>query len=86
MGPYSVYAGQGDQYGYGPRVSIGGQHFRTSEVLQDDGTYGGSVEYLYWWDSTGRYHQHYVSGGQIIHISNEPLAVKRVILNLELKE
>lgn len=51
------------------------------ENLQDDGTYGNSVDYLYWWDAQGRYHQHYVSGGQIIHISDQPLAVKSVTIN-----
>lgn len=58
----------------------------TSEVLQDDGTYGSSTEYLYWWDVQGRYHQHYPAGGQIIHVSNEPLLVKRVILNVSATE
>lgn len=51
----------------------------TAEVLQD----GSSVEYLYWWDVQGRYHQHYVSGGQIIHISDQPIPVKSVIINVE---
>lgn len=57
--------------------------FVTSEVLQDDGTYGSSVEYIYWWDVQGRYHQHYISGGQIVHVSDQPIAVKNIILNLE---
>lgn len=56
---------------------------RTGEVLQDDGTYGTSVEYIYWWDTRGAYHQHYVSGGQIVHVSSQPLAVKHIIINLE---
>jgi len=54
------------------------------DMIQDDGTYGSSVEYIYWWDSKGIFHQHYPTGGQIIHISNQPLAVKSVTLNLEL--
>lgn len=56
----------------------------TDEVLQDDGTYGHSMNYLYWWDVKGVYHQHYVSGGQILHISNQPLAVKGIIINMEI--
>ena len=55
----------------------------TNEVLQDDGTYGSSVEYLYWWDTKGLYHQHYVSGGQIVHVASQPIAVKGVVINLE---
>ena len=53
--------------------------------IQDDGTYGSSMQYLFWWDSQGRSHQHYVSGGQILHISSEPLAVKSITINMELK-
>lgn len=68
---------------YGFKVDINGHTVRTSEVLQDDGTYGSSSEYLYWWDTKDVYHQHYVSGGQILHISSEPLAVKGIIINME---
>lgn len=65
-------------------VTIGNRNYRTPEVLQDDGTYGSSTEYLYWWDTKGVYHQHYVSGGQILHVSNQPLAVKGIIINMEI--
>lgn len=56
------------------------------DLIQDDGSYGNSVEYVYWWDSKGIYHQQYVTGGMILHISNEPIAVKSVTLNLELNK
>ena len=69
-------------YAYGFLVNIGGQSQYTGEVLQDDGVYGSSVEYLFWWDTKGVYHQHYVAGGQILHISDQPLAVKSVIINM----
>lgn len=55
----------------------------TTEVLQDDGTYGASGDYLYWWDVRGAYHQHYLTGGQIITISDQPLPVKSVTINIE---
>lgn len=64
-------------------VDIGGRTHYTDEVLGDDGTYGSSVEYLYWFDVNNRYHQHYPSGGQIVHVSSEPIAVKGVIINME---
>jgi hypothetical protein len=67
-----------DLYGY----SVGAKR-ETAEVLQDDGTYGSSVEYVYWWDTKGAYHQHYVVGGQILHVSSQPLAVKNIIINVE---
>ena len=67
-------------------IEIGSWSGHTHEVLQDDGTYGHSAEYFYWWDTKGVYHQHYVSGGQIVHISNQPLAVKGIIINMELSQ
>lgn len=57
--------------------------YTTSEVLEDDGTYGDSVPYVYWFDARGVYHQHYIEGGQILHISDQPLAVKSIVLNME---
>lgn len=67
-------------------VQIGNWSGHTHEVLQDDGSYGSSVGYLYWWDTKGVSHQHYVSGGQILHISSEPLAVKGIIINMEVTQ
>lgn len=89
--PTSVYAGvarTGDVSveRSGIPIVIGNNWQRTGEVLQDDGTYGASIEYLYWTDAKGIYHQHYVAGGQIVHVSSEPLAVKRVIINMETKK
>lgn len=72
--------------GYGIPVDVNGVVRHTSEMIQDDGTYGNSIHYLYWWDSKGVYHQHYVSGGQIIHISDQPLIVPEIIINMELTE
>ena len=65
-------------------VLFGNETHYTSEVLQDDGTYGSSAEYIFWFDSKGQYHQHYFTGGQIIHISDQPIAVKSVVINMEL--
>jgi hypothetical protein len=67
-------------------IEMGDRKLSTNEVLQDDGTYGSSVEYIYWWDSKGIYHQQYITGGMIVHISNEPIAVKSVAINLELNK
>jgi len=66
------------------QFEVGGRTAYTNQILGEDGTYGSSSEYLYWWDSKGIYHQHYISGGQIVHISDEPLAVKGVVINMEL--
>lgn len=65
-------------------VQFGNEQHYTSEVLQDDGTYGDSAEYILWFDAQGRYHQHYFTGGQIIHVSDQPVQVKGVVINMEL--
>jgi uncharacterized protein YcfL len=86
LSPYTVAAQDGtDVSGElgGVPIDIGGRTLRTSEVLQDDGTYGDSVPYIYWWDVRGVYHQHFFTGGQIIHISSAPITVKSVVINLE---
>lgn len=67
----------------GNEITIAGNTRYTSEVLQDDGTYGQSGDYLYWWDVQGRYHQHYLTGGQIVHISSQPIPVKSITINME---
>jgi len=83
--PTSVNGGRtGDGYWGGFAVEIGGDTHRTNEVLQDDGTYGSSIEYVFWFDSKGIYHQHYVQGGQILHVSSEPMSVKSVVINMEM--
>jgi len=83
--PRTVAAIDGDMVGEphnGIPIVIGNKWHWTSEVLEDDGTYGESMDYIYWWDTKGIYHQHMVTGGQIIHISDAPLNVKRVMINI----
>ena len=82
----SVWINDSNGTGYrdGFTVDIGGQTGITQEILQDDGTYGSSTEYLYWFDTKGVYHQHYVQGGQILHVSSEPIGVKSVVINMEI--
>ena len=67
-------------------INFNDQVHYTNEVLQDDGSYGQSMDYLYWWDTKGAFHQHYVAGGQIVHVSDQPLAVKGIIINMELTQ
>ncbi len=65
---------------------VGGYTRHTSEVLQDDGTYGDSVPYIYWWDTNGVYHQHFFTDGQVIHVSTAPIEVSSITLNLEVTD
>jgi hypothetical protein len=67
------------------KVKIGDSSYYTEEVLGDDGAYGNSGDYIFWFDTRGIMHQHYMSGGQILHISDQPLAVKSIVINMELE-
>lgn len=71
---------------YGFPIMFGSDKYYTQEVLGDDGTYGHSGDYLYWKDTKGVSHEHYVSGGQIVHISSQPLSVKGIIINMEVAQ
>lgn len=83
--PTSIVVGSSGEYNR-PGFSTDFGDAVTGEVIQDDGSYGSSTEYLYWWDTKGVYHQHYVSGGQILHVSSQPLAVKGIIINMEITQ
>lgn len=63
-------------------VQVGNKIFTTNELIQDDGTNGDSDPYIYWWDTKGVYHQHFMTGGQIIHISDQPLNVKSIKITI----
>lgn len=85
--PYSANDVTSSAGSTGFRVQLpDGSSFHTSEVLQDDGTYGESVPYIFWWDVQGRYHQQYISGDMMVHVSDQPIPVKSVTINLELSE
>lgn len=67
----------------GFRFKLGDGNAYTDEVMGDDGTWGSSIDYLYWWDEKDIYHQHYISGGQILHLSDQPINASGVILNID---
>jgi len=55
------------------------------ELIGDDGTYGSSIEYLYWWSVDGSYMQYYISGGTVTIISDQPRQFGRVTMQVERK-
>lgn len=81
--PKTVFVGyyQSETYG-GFTIPIAGTAKVTGEVLGDDGAYGDSGDYLFWFDAAGRYHQQYTDGC-IIHVSDQPIPAKAVTINLE---
>lgn len=81
--PKTVNGNGMNNNGYDNYIEIGGRTFTTNEVIQDDGTFGDSDPYIFWFDVRGVYHQHFMTGGQIIHVADQPLNVKSVIINIE---
>jgi len=81
LSPKTSTANNGDLRGRDDATWVNGKW--TAEIINDTGTYGSSIPYIYWWDVHGRYHQHFISGGQIVHISNKPISVKSVVINME---
>lgn len=80
--PTTVTAYSNQNSMWGPqRVDIGPYEYRTNEVLQDDGTYGSSSEYIYFWDTNGVYRQITVGGATVI-ISNEPLRMRHADIEI----
>lgn len=65
-------------------MRIGNSIQTTAEVLGDDGAYGSSGDYLYWFDAANRYHQQYTqSCSCIIHVSDQPIPIKSTVLRFE---
>lgn len=70
---------------YGMAVTVHGKEKYTQEVMNESGTYGTSrPEFIYWWDTKGIYHQHYVTGGQMIHVSDQPMPVREIVIDMNL--
>jgi hypothetical protein len=79
LSPYTVNDGSAFKVDFGDSLSR-----YTPEVLQDDGTYGDSIPYLYFWDvEQDGYNQIYVTSGLLYIIREFPLAgTKSVTLNI----
>jgi len=58
-------------------INIGNRQFTTNEVMDEYGMYGESMNYVYWFDAQGNYHQYFPSGGTFLHISDKPLRIKK---------
>jgi hypothetical protein len=68
-----------------PSMQVASSSYYVNRLPNEDGTFGsGSPDYIYWFTpGDGAYHQHFLGGGQIVHISDNPIAVKSVIMTIE---
>jgi len=53
--------------------------YYTEERIQPDGTYGGSDNYIYWFDPMGRYHQYGTAGGIGYLVTDYPIDLENPI-------
>lgn len=49
---------------------------RTTEVMQESGTFGSSYPYIFWFDVHGIYHKMLMNHSAYVEISNQPLPVQ----------
>lgn len=71
------------QYGANNYINISDTRYCTDEVLDDGGSYGESMNYIFWFDADDIYHQYFPSGGTYLHISDKPLRIKKSSLTFE---
>jgi hypothetical protein len=67
-------------------TKINSETFSTDEVLDDGGSYGESMSYVYWFDAQDNYHQYFPSGGTYLHISDKPLRIKKSNMTFEIEQ
>ncbi len=67
-------------------VNMNGETYSTDEVLDDGGSYGESMNYVYWFDAQDNYHQYFPSGGTYLHISDKPLRIKKSNMTFEIEQ
>lgn len=65
------------------QVTIANETYITDEIPDENGTYGESANYFYWFDTQGNYHQYFPSGGTYVHISDRPLRVRKANMTFE---
>lgn len=63
--------------------SFDGQH--TGQVMGEDGTYGSSAPYLYFFDPQGNYYQYYINSAFQIIVSQKPIAIPSSKVRVDLQ-
>lgn len=56
----------------------------TEEALGEDGTYGNSTDYIYWWNVNNQYRQLTVGAGSNVLITEIPVRFDEVTIDLSL--
>lgn len=62
--------------GNGMSFQIGETTYYTQEMPAEDGTFGSSAEYIFWTDTAGVNHRHYLLDGQVIHVADQEMSIR----------
>jgi hypothetical protein len=81
LSPKTISYSRGTSNGF--PIEIGGATHYTNEILSDDGTYGSSIPYLFWFDVDNTYFQQYVTGGTFLTVTDRPIDFQRLKLRVE---
>jgi len=82
--PTEVTSGDGSNIGSDFNgYSFDGQH--TGQVMGQDGTYGQSAPYLYFFDPQGNYYQYYINSAYQIIVSQKPIAIPSSKVRVDLQ-
>lgn len=81
--PRSVAAYGGGGYSTsGIMVSLGTKKYETNEVIEDDGTFGDSIPYVYMWTTKGNFVQVIPMGAFLMYISDMQLTTSELAFTM----
>jgi hypothetical protein len=85
--PQTVAAYGGGDYNNqnGMDITIGSRTYETEEVIEDDGTYGSSSEYVYMWTTAGNYIQVIPMGSFLMVVADKQLTPTELTFTMEVK-
>ncbi len=79
--PRTVAAYGGEFQNPGIRVTIANKNYETTEVIEDDGTYGDSMPYYYMWTTAGNYIQVIPTGMFLTVVADKQLTPTELVFS-----
>lgn len=79
--PRTVVAYGGEFQNHGMDVTIGSRTYETTEVIEDDGTYGDSMPYYYMWTTAGNYIQVIPTGMFLTVVADKQLTPNELVFS-----
>ena len=79
--PRTVAAYGGEYQNHGMYITIGSSNYQTTEVIEDDGTYGDSMPYYYMWTTAGNYIQVIPTGMFLTVVADKQLTPTELVFS-----